>query len=83
MPGRSRWKALPVPAGARDRPIQRGAPVDAKARGWIPTRVMDSAGHEGHRVGLVVDQVRGIRDEIIELLAYGCGKLARLGSDLC
>jgi hypothetical protein len=45
--------------------------------------MVNSPGDEGHRIGLVIDQVRGIRDEIIELLACGCGKLARLGSDLC
>ena len=77
------WKALTVPACAGDRAIEGRPAVDAQTRGWVAARVMDAAGDEGHGVGLVIDQVRGIRDEIIELLACGCGKLARLGSDVC
>ncbi len=83
MPCGPRWESLTVPAGAGDRPVEGGPAVDAQARGWVPARVVDATGDEGHGVGLVIDQMRGIRDQIIELLACGCGKLARLGSDVC
>ena len=45
--------------------------------------MMDAAGDVRHSVGLVIHQVGGKRDEIIELLECGSGKLARLGSDVC
>jgi len=70
-------------ARAGDRAVEGGATVDAETGGWIATRVVDATGDEGNRISLVVDQMRGIRDQIIELLAHGCGKLARLGSDVC
>jgi hypothetical protein len=72
-----------VPARARDRAIEGRAAVDAEASGWVPARVVDATCDEGDGISLVVDQMRGIRDQIIELLAYGRGKLARLGSDVC
>ena len=83
MPCGPRWVPLAVAACARDRAIEGGSPVDAETSGWIAAGVVDATGDEGHRVGLVVHQMRGIRDQIIELLACGCGKLARLGSDVC
>ena len=70
-------------ARPRDRAVEGCPAVDAKARGRIAAGVVDAPGDECHGVRLVIDQMRGIRDEIIELLACGCGKLARLGSDVC
>src|SRR4029077_13621447 len=58
-PGR---ESLTVPAGARDRPIEGGPAIDAQARRWVATCVVDATGDERHGVRLVIDQVRGIRD---------------------
>ena len=83
MPCGLRWESLAVTAGARDSPIERRPAVDPQSRRWVAARVVDPSGDEGHGIRLVIDQMRGIRDEIIELLACGCGKLARLGCDVC
>jgi len=80
---RPRWESLSMPARPGDRPIEGGPPVHAQTRGGVATCVVDATGDECHGVRLVIDQMGGIRDQIIELLACGCGKLARLGSDVC